>query len=498
MSTSPQPRVLASGADLSANPEILTAASTPQPDSGDPLQLLRDAINRLKSHNGELPDQAQVANLLAEAREALERASVVARVVAECEGFLKESHFDQAIEALDAGLLIYPTDPALVARRRDVELRKKAFESAAAARAAIEEANWLADQDRIDMAVHFLKDKAAAIQAQPALISRLEELETLLPRWEEKRQVQAALGRARMLEESQQWRAALTILEETSRLYPASGELAEAEKRLRNRLLAHEREKKLARRLELIGQKIVAQSWSQAFTLLEDARKEFPDTPELNALERQADAGRRRSEREAVAGEVRQCVADGELEQAEQVLRRGLEALGPEPALEALRAELESQRKYREELGRAQVLFAQRQLLEAERVLAQMVAVQDRPEARALLTAVQQARSAAEEENFRERGREKALELMQQGQFAQAADLLHNLLSLFPGNPILERDLAAARSALGQLSSDTVPATGRKIPIPRRRLRDGRPYPGRIYGSPRDFAQALCPCPGAG
>src|ERR1700704_5988156 len=45
-----------------ADPVMLIAAPEP---ARDPLQLLRDAIASLKSSNGDLPDQAQVANLLA-------------------------------------------------------------------------------------------------------------------------------------------------------------------------------------------------------------------------------------------------------------------------------------------------------------------------------------------------------------------------------------------------------------------------------------------------
>jgi protein TonB len=439
-----------------ADPEMRIAAPTPGRDN--PLQLLREAIACLNSSNGELPDQAQVADLLAEAQEALEHANVIARAVAQGEEFLREAQFAKAFQALEAGLLAYPGDPALVTRRREVEERQRAFHSAATVRTAIEEAQWLLDRDRPDLAAHFLKEKAADLPDQPALISRLEEIEALLPQWEQNRHVQAALGRAAALEQLQQWQVALTILGEALQAYPASEELTGAARRVRDQLADHERQKKLVRRLELIGQKIAAQSWRQALTLLENTQREFPGAPELNPLRREVDAGLRRSECEAIVTEVRQCLADGEPEQAEQVLRRGLESLGQEPALEVLREELESEGKYREELRTAQILFGRRQLQEAERVLAGLVA-QNRPEAQALLDAVRQARAVTEEENFCERGREKALRLLQQRQFAQAVDLLCNLRSLFPGNPILERDFRAAQGALDQGSSEVAAAT---------------------------------------
>jgi TonB family protein len=417
--------------------------------SDNPLQLLREAIACLNSSNGELADQAEVVDLLAEAREALERASLISRAVAQYEEFLRAAQFDKAFQALDAGLLAYPGDAALTARRSEVEERQRKFESAATARTALEEAEWLLDHDRPDLAANFLKEKAAGLPDQPALTSRLEALEALLPQWEQNRHVQAALGRAEALEQLQQWQAAMTILEEALQSYSASEELTGAARRVRDRLADHERQMKLARREELIGQKIAAQSWRQALTLLDTTESEFPGAPNLNPLRREADAGLRRSECEAIVAEVRQCVADGEPEQAEQALRRGLESIGPEPALDRLREELESEGKYREELRTAQTLFGRRQLQEAERVLVGLMG-QDRPEAQALLDAVRQARAATEEENFCERGRERALRLMQQQQFAQAVDLLGNLLSLFPGNPILERDLIAAQAALGR------------------------------------------------
>src|SRR5262249_34037964 len=152
-------------------------------------------IEQLKSPTGGLPDQEQLANLLAETRAALEHANVVARAVSQCERHLGEVHFEKAFEALDEGLLAYPGDAALVARRRQVEERQKAFQSAAAVRGAIEEADWLLTHDRTDLAAQFLREKAAELPDQQELAGRLNELEALLPAWEMRRGVQDALGR---------------------------------------------------------------------------------------------------------------------------------------------------------------------------------------------------------------------------------------------------------------------------------------------------------------
>jgi len=177
MSAVLQVRVRESRAASAPEPETVVAA--PGPERDNPLQLIREAIARLNAPTGELPDQTQMADLLAEVREALERANIIARAAAQSEEFAREAEFDKALQALDAGLAAYPGDPALVGRRSDVEERQRASQSAATVRTALEEAQWLLNQDRLDLAANFLKEKAADFPDQPALSSRLEEIESL-------------------------------------------------------------------------------------------------------------------------------------------------------------------------------------------------------------------------------------------------------------------------------------------------------------------------------
>ncbi len=437
-----------------ADPE--TPNAVPFAGGDDPLQLLRAAIERLKWPDGNLPDHGQVADLLLEARQVLERASAIASAMRHCEAQVAEARFDDALAGLDAALLLYPADPTLATKRVEVERQRTAQEMAAAVRGAIAEAEWFLEQDRVDLAAGILREKTTGLPDQPALVSRLEELQRLLPLWEQKRQAQAALNRAATLEQLEQWQAALTVLEEALPACPDSEEVADAVERVRIQAAEHERQKKLKRRRESIRQKLAAQSWRQALTLLEDTAKEFPDLPEWDSLRTETERGLKRAECEALLAEAQQAWVDGELERAEQIVAKGLAAFGPEPPLMELSARLEAERAYGEGLRRAQLHFGRRQLLEAEQVLAHWAAP-GRPEALALLEAVREARAATEEESFYERGRGKSQELMQQEQFAQAADLLRNLLLLYPGDPILERELSAAQSKLDRRTAEAIP-----------------------------------------
>jgi hypothetical protein len=129
-----------------------------------------------------------------------------------------------------------------------------------------------------------------------------------------------------------------------------------------------------------------------------------------------------------------------------------------EPAQQAHKEELETGKKYQDELQTAQLLFEGRRFQEAEQILVPLAAQND-PHVEALLEVVRQARAATEEEQFYKSGREKALTLIQQQEFEQAADLLCNLLSLFPGDSTLETDLRYAQDREPNRGEDTVRVT---------------------------------------
>jgi len=430
------------------------ADAPPGRDQDDPIELLRNVVARLREPGIGLPDKAQLAGLLAEAQEALERANAIARALVDSQRFIDVCQFDKALEALGETLLLYPGDAALTTRYSEIERQREAQQTAARVRTVVEEANWLLNQNRPDLAFQFLRDKTTEFPDDRDLKSRLNEVEALLPRWQEERNVRATLARAATLEQPQRWDAALAILEEALQIYPESEELLVAEQELRCRVSAHERQTKLERRLDRLAQLVDAKAWNQARTLLESTKAEFPGTLGLDVVQAEINDGIRRSECESLVSEVRQWLSDGELEEAERALTAGRKSLGPDPMLDALEREVDSDRVYREQLRAAQVCLGRRQFGEAERKL-EGLAAQGRAEAIALLDAVRVARAASDEENFFERGREKAIVLMRDRQFGQAADLLSNLLSLFPDDPILMRDLSAARSAL-KLETQTV------------------------------------------
>jgi TonB family protein len=404
----------------------------------------------------EFPAEGQVRDLWNEAKDSLAKAAAIAMALQRCDEYRLDFNLDAALQLLDTALASYPGEPELVDARAEVAGRKEAIQSAAIVRAALQEVRWLLDKDRPDMAAQFLRDKLAELPGDPTLGSRLSEIERSLPVWERHRLEQDAITRAALLEEKQQWTVALTVLEEALKVSPESAELEAAVERFRERIRDQARQKGLARRIESIRQKMDSGAWAQALGLIESAQREFSGAGALKRLAEEAQAGLSRSECETVAADVRQYLTDGDTGRAEEILRNALESMPAEPALHVLREELDAARQFQEDWRQAQVLFGRAQLDEAEALLLK-IAGPGHPEVDTLLETLRITRSTSEHEDSLARGRDRAVKLMQEGQLSQAADALGDLLSHFPGDPILTRDLQSVRDRLPKEQPPPVP-----------------------------------------
>jgi len=420
-------------------------------------QRYNGVIVLLAELSTEFPGEPLVAELMDQAFLARERGEALTETEARARELCGQGRFEAALETLDSSLALYPGEPTLGAVRSEIEEQWQAIKSGAEAQRALSQVDWLLAQGRPDLAAQFLRDKTEEHPEREDLVARLVEIRKILHEWEMTRSIEGTLKRVASLEQLEQWPVALTVVEEALLTYPSAQELLDAAYRLRNQIAERERRKKLTRRLEIIRQKISIESWSQAVLLIEAARTEFPGEAELDQLRQSVEDGRRRSEAENIIREVRQLMADGELERAQEVLRKAGDALPGEAAIQALQNELKAGQEYREEFRTAQVLFGRRQFLKAEQILVRLAAPH-RPEIALLLEKVREARTASEEDDFYNSGREKALKLFRQQQYEQAADLLRNLLKLFPGDPILEHDLQSIEAASQQAPAAAAPA----------------------------------------
>ena len=410
-------------------------------------QRFAETMDKLEVLGREFPEKGELSDLLVQTRQAKERASAIAQAMDQCDQFRREERFDKALEVVDVALAACPAEPALQAVRHEVEEQWRHKSALHFARYLTRRNGW---SNRIAPILPFIpagKSRRLFGSTNPCLPAYLDRgdaagMAETTPRsrgFVPRRRFGGLTPVVRGIDCPRRSIGSLSHI----------GGIAAGGRAPSQPATGPRTPKKLKRRMEMIEQKITAEAWSQALSLIETSQKEFPGEPELQDLLEESTRGLRRSQCESITAEVRQCLADDDIEQAEVILRTGLQSLGEEPALYTLRDELEAYRKYRDEWRTAQVFFGRRKFQEAERILVRL-ADQNRPDVETLLKAVREARAASDEDHFYARGREKALKLMQQQQFQQAADLLCNLLALFPGEPILERDLRSAQGGRDQ------------------------------------------------
>jgi TonB family protein len=396
------------------------------------------------------PTGKEAQDLLAKVAAAILRAeadSKIKRALQKARELADAHDFDQALAMLETVRCEF-RDCASIEQQIDT-IHILRSEANAALAQAIEEADLLVGNGRPDLALELLQERSSKLPRRPEIQCRISELEVCLPAWSTHRAVQDALARASALERLNEGTAALTVLEETLTAYPDSAELRDAAHALRGRSVEQERRRKLERRMQAIRQSVSVQDWPHALALLEAATAEFPAETELSSQLAEVREAIRTSECKRVCAETRQLLAEGEIEEADRILQNALETIGEVPDIAALREELASRRTDEEDWKSAKALFGRRQFDEAERIL-ERLAEHNRVEAGALLELIRKERAISAEEQFYEDGRNRAVKLVERGEYEQAADLLRNLLALFPEDPILLRRLAAAEVGIGR------------------------------------------------
>ena len=407
------------------------------------------------------PGQEEVAHWLAQARagkakqEAAERArtereQAVGEAVARCGELQREGRLAEALELVESVSARYSGQAILLELRKRLEAEWQEEKRAAAVRQAAEEAQWLREHHRPELAAVVLEEQCGLYAGEEELERQLADARREADDKEEQEFIEETLALAAALEQQRQFGAVVAVLEAAVERYPGSADVAAAADRLRNTLRDADRQKKLVRTVEAIERSLAKQAWPNALSLIEEALVEFPGEPALPGLLERARAWQRGSFLHDTIARAQACLSDGDLEQAEQILRRALESSSQPEELHALEEELARQKDYRSELRAAGTLLGQRRFQEAEKALRGVLASKpDDNDARLLLNTACAAGEADQEKRFYTGGCAEAGRLIAKGRLDEAADLLRNLLLLFPGDLILEREL---RAALGDRS----------------------------------------------
>jgi TonB family protein len=315
--------------------------------------------------------------------------------------------FGQAAEILETALRL---DGAELEVKNRLEQMRSRMEQSQKSAQLVAEARSLLDQHCLTEA----HGKAAeALEKDPTSVEATELLQAIgeaVRRQEREARVEQELAKAKSLLLLKSFDAATSILAGLRAECPDSPLIERWVTHARTQQAEAQRQTHLQERLTEARSLLTEQRYAEAIAKLEMLSKEFPDESQVSNLLVQARQAMERAR--GIAQAVALCNQfrhEEQFDKALYVLDSALATYTAEPAILARRREVE-----------------------------------------------EQSRAAREEEQFYNSGREKALTLIQQQLFEQAADLLCNLLALFPGDPTLERDLRCAQGREQDRHEDTV------------------------------------------
>jgi tetratricopeptide (TPR) repeat protein len=258
----------------------------------------------------------------------------------------------------------------------------------------------------------------------------------------------------------------LAILQKALKRYRDDAELTAAANRVQQTIDRAERERGLTVRVVVIKREVERGNWADALKKIEEARAAFPDNPpELAALEQQA--GRlRETECQKLVAKANDALKLGQLAEVEKMLGKQLAPFASEPAVITL-ANILTEAKSRDGLIQtARGHAAARRLEEAETAINELAArFPGDPEIGRLRTAVASAR----ERQLYDTGRLDGDRLMRTGKYPEAQAHYEYLLTQFPDDAKLKKDLAAAIA--GRTREIKVPLPSADAPAPQVRSR---------------------------
>ncbi len=348
-----------------------------------------EAVALMERAEAEFPGDRALSELLGRAQEGLERTRVVDQTTTSSNQLCQEHRFDQARNVVDRALEALPGEPALLALRKKIEVQAQNYKRAATIQEAVEEVDWLIDQDRPDLAVRFLKVLCGSVADEPILTARLNDLEKGMAEWELRR--------------------FLDVVEEFSAVRGPGGE-----QRIQGAVL---------------------------LPVLEEALQGTP----VERLGKPAERLRNALREQATIAEVKHHLAAGNADEAERVFQTGLQFLSGEDTVASVKQEIEACRKYIGEQRTIQALVGQRRLSEAERILRRLAGT-SRAEIQELSELVTELKEAIDEKVFCSRVRDTAQLLAGQGRVDDAERLFRKLSALFPEDATLEKERAALRA----------------------------------------------------
>ena len=239
-----------------------------------------DAIARLEELHREFPEERQIPDLLAYARDELltrEKNRECERIGREAWGFFKAQDFDGALGILDAGLRTYPGDQKLLGLMQRIASAKAEHAKALRLDQGVERCREMRRRGQIDDAIALAEALAEEHGAQPALVTLREELRRDFEQREREQAIARAVEQARGFLDQGLAGNATQLLQPLTASYPENPEI----RSLLDRAIAAQKEAELKDAVARVAEREGARDWDAALNLVEQAIERHGAAPAL-------------------------------------------------------------------------------------------------------------------------------------------------------------------------------------------------------------------------
>jgi serine/threonine-protein kinase len=425
-------------------------------------QRYQEAVDSLDKLAAEFPESQEVAHHRAYARKELDaevRSRALAEIADQVNALENAYDFDRALAVLDQALKTYPGEGILIRLLGGTLSAKADWNRQRAISATLAQCKQLQSRGKFAEAIQAVELAAREYGSQPELVETLQRLES---EWEQQRRAEAireATDRATALLGEERAEDAVQLIRQTLRECPGEPSLTDLLARAQERAAALQHARAVDAILREAAAHATARAFERAFEVLARGLKAWPEDEAILRRQAALHSEKRAWERaQAVQDAVqhaRQLGSQGEFTEALRQIDSALQTLSGEPALLDLRQQLERELRERQKREAVQHTAAEaRRLLDADgpdqvvKLLHPiMQAYPGEPELETLASEAQARIREREIAAAIASLIEKARGLRAARQFDGALQILDQAVPTFPGEPALQRELQAIRTA---------------------------------------------------
>jgi len=410
------------------------------------LEIVRSSLQRYPNN----PDLSIAQQRVQAALEHLERERRVASEAERIERKLAEGDWPGAMARIEEVNLQDPDEPVYLSLWIEAQRHKtKELD------ALIKQARQLSSKGDLEAANSLLQSRSGFFSQEPEFNSLLAEIvkertsrgEALRQDQEKQEFISHELARAAEFESRGELSAAIEVIRKALQKFPADPRLSTELQRLEKALREFERARKVNDSVKTIQGELEKGKWDAALALLQKAEVDFTDQPVFAQLRLLAQ-DKRQSEIDGLVARARAHLAAAELEPAEALLQKPLQAYADQRSVVLLAQDIAAEKFCRDREGLARKHIMARRFEETARAIQEIT---DRmPERKSILDLQSTLADARLREQRDQILRERlgvAERSLRAGQYQDAIDRYTSLLVEFRGDAQAEKGLQAATKA---------------------------------------------------